>query len=311
MMSQFGVDLLPDPKDKGKAKESSASPGQEEEETLGQRRKRLQAEREARTLEVGDLGSSGAEVTGEQRPPLEQRRSMADILQAHPAAGATFVSSYSKQQPVGGLLGLHDQEVEKMKRRSSTMLNLDVKAGATLVSSYSKQQQQPVGGLLGLHDQEVEKMKQRSSTMLNLDAKAYAGGIKAGLYNHGQGGITTPAQAQMQQNLNRQSSSYNLFGMNPNAPLFTSPTMGVGGFNAQMGAGWNTNQLFANPYGAMNLNMGYPPMQSNQIWAMNAGMGTHGVMPGMNMRAMQMQMQQPLNQGQIDMVERWRQSVMQ
>jgi hypothetical protein len=311
MMSQFGVDLLPDPRDKGKAKESSASPGQEEEEeTLGQRRKRLQAEREARTLEVGNLGSPGAEVAGEQRPPLEQRRSMADILQAHPAAGATFVSSYSKQQPVGGLLGLHDQEMEKMKRRSSTMLNLDAKAGATLVSSYSKQQQ-PVGGLLGLHDQEVEKMKRRSSTMFNLDAKAYAGGFKAGLYNHGQGGIITPAQAQMQQNLNRQSSSYNLFGTNLNAPLFTSPTMGVGGFNAQMGAGWNTNQLFANPYGAMNMNMGYPPMQANQIWAMNTGMGTHGVMPGMNMRAMQMQMQQPLNQGQIDMVERWRQSVMQ
>jgi hypothetical protein len=34
-------------------------------------------------------------------------------------------------------------------------------------------------------------------------------------------------------------------------------------------------------------------------------------MPGMAMNGMNMGMMQPLNQGQIDMVERWRQSVMQ
>ena len=255
MMSQFGGELLSDPKDKGKAKEIPTPPeAPEEEETLGQRRKRLQAEREARAKEVGNLGTPNAEAQ-EQRPPLSQRRSMADILQAHPAAGASRSSSYNKQQPLGGLLGMHEQEKEKLKRRSSTMLNLD--------------------------------------------AKAYAGGFKAGTYNDGQGGIVPPAQTQGQR-----QSSYNLFGANPNAPLFTSPTMGMGGFNAfgnQNQVGWNNAAgMFANPYAAMNM---------NQMWGMGNGvMPGMGMGMGMNMGAM---MQQPLNQGQIDMVERWRQSVMQ
>lgn len=54
-----------------------------EEETLGQRRKRLQAEREAKSRQV-----SGESDDVAARPPLSNRRSMADILQAHPAAGA-------------------------------------------------------------------------------------------------------------------------------------------------------------------------------------------------------------------------------
>lgn len=48
---------------------------EEEEETLGQRRRRILAEREAAAA------ASGA------RPPPKQRRSMADILSAHPASG--------------------------------------------------------------------------------------------------------------------------------------------------------------------------------------------------------------------------------
>ena len=51
----------------------AAAPEEEEEETLGQRRRRLLAEREA-------AAAQGA------RPAPKQRRSMADILTAHPAA---------------------------------------------------------------------------------------------------------------------------------------------------------------------------------------------------------------------------------
>ncbi|KAL9127963.1 MAG: hypothetical protein Q9217_003254 [Psora testacea] len=54
-----------------------------EEETLGQRRKRLQAESAAKSRNVsGD--SNGAPAPSSTLP---QRRSMADLLQAHPAAG--------------------------------------------------------------------------------------------------------------------------------------------------------------------------------------------------------------------------------
>ena len=52
----------------------------EEEETLGQRRRRLIAEKEAREKEVRSGTPDQAE-----RPVIKQRRSMADVLQAHPA----------------------------------------------------------------------------------------------------------------------------------------------------------------------------------------------------------------------------------
>lgn len=55
------------------------------EETLGQRRKRLQAEAAARNKHAEGHSPNGAPTA---RPSMPQRRSMADILQAHPAAGA-------------------------------------------------------------------------------------------------------------------------------------------------------------------------------------------------------------------------------
>jgi len=107
LLSQFG-DL--------KDRETTATPALEEEETLGQRRKRLQAEKEAREKQIG----TSTDAT-EERPPLSKRRSMADLLQAHPTAGATTrLASYSK--PATGLLGLQEKA---NAQRASTMLNLD------------------------------------------------------------------------------------------------------------------------------------------------------------------------------------------
>jgi hypothetical protein len=79
VMSQFGglsADMTP------RVDEPPSETPDFEEETLGQRRKRLQAERDARPRDVsGDGGAVAA------RPPLSNRRSMADLLQAHPVAG--------------------------------------------------------------------------------------------------------------------------------------------------------------------------------------------------------------------------------
>jgi hypothetical protein len=242
MMSQFGGNLL-DPK--GKGKEVTTAP--EEEETLGQRRKRLQAEREARALEVGKTGEAL------ERPATKARRSMADILQAHPAASGDRVVSY--QKPASGLLGLHEK---KSQQRASTMLNFNT---------------------------------------VDLPAqKPPSGGFKRGQYNDGQGGIIPP-QPQQQRN-----SSYNMFG-NVNAPQFAQPSLGgfnnggFGAFNGQM------MMPFANPYA---MNVGY---MNNMQGGMN-GMSGMGAMNGMGMLNMNMGAE-PLSQGQIDMVERWRQSVMQ
>lgn len=117
LISQFGGDLL----DGGKQDtgEDTAAPAQEEEETLGQRRKRLQAEREARAKEVG--GPTDQRNVSNQRPGLKQRHSMADILQAHPTATGRPITSHHVRRPSGGLLGLHEQQ---SMQRSSTMQNL-------------------------------------------------------------------------------------------------------------------------------------------------------------------------------------------
>jgi hypothetical protein len=122
LMSQFGGDAFNAGQTdiKGKGKETSTTPAPEEEETLGQRRKRLQAEREARAKE---LGTSDELPTGSaDRPALKQRRSMADILSSHPAANS-HLSTYNMAKPMGGLLGLHDRQ------RSGTMLGFNAQVG--------------------------------------------------------------------------------------------------------------------------------------------------------------------------------------
>lgn len=73
----------------------------EENETLGQRRRRLIAEREAREREVAAQAPAQAAAGGAlgPRPPLKQRRSMADLLGAHPAKGAGHAREGSREFP--------------------------------------------------------------------------------------------------------------------------------------------------------------------------------------------------------------------
>ncbi|KAF8863923.1 hypothetical protein BDZ45DRAFT_669874 [Acephala macrosclerotiorum] len=280
LMSQFGGDLL-DPKDKGKGKETSVSPGPEEEETLGQRRKRLQAEREARAKEVGTQGPPG----DSPQPPahnINKRRSMADILQAHPSAGAERIVSH--QKPVGGLLGLHEK---KSSQRASTMIDFPPTPAAEFIKSHPPNQQS-------------------------------SGGFKAGLYNDGKGGIIPPPQYTQQQQPQfafPQPSlgafhGFNTF-QNPYASNMNLAAAGQSGYNLNAGYG---QQM------PVQMQMGYMPtmptmqgisgMQGGGMAGGMAGMGQMNMMQNMGMLHMG-QGVQPLNQGQIDMVERWRQSVMQ
>lgn len=88
ILSQFGG--LEDPKQTPVIK-TIADPEPDEEETLAQRRARLQAEKRH------PRNASGESTNGLTRPTVNKRRSMADILQAHPAAGAgSRVPSYEK-----------------------------------------------------------------------------------------------------------------------------------------------------------------------------------------------------------------------
>ncbi|CZS89661.1 uncharacterized protein RAG0_00967 [Rhynchosporium agropyri] len=241
MMSQFGGNLH-NAKDKGKGKEAAPSPPSEEEETLGQRRKRLQAERAAHNLEVGITGDNQSE-----RPELRNRRSMADILQAHPSAGADRIVNY--QKPTTGLLGLHEKS---SARRSSIMLNLGT----------------------------PNRPAAQADTTPSSD-------FKRGQFNNGRGGIVPTPLPQAQQQV-----PYNMYGGNG---LFPQPS--IGNFNVYNPNGFNNQMMmpFASQY-AMQMGMGYNPnaLPMNMARGMPMGQGM-----------------EPLNQNQLDMVERWRQSVMQ
>ncbi|KAI3327527.1 hypothetical protein HD806DRAFT_325731 [Xylariaceae sp. AK1471] len=68
-------------KDAGKDKGKSKAQPTEEEETLGQRRRRLQAEREAREREMARIQLNGGRTS--VSPHLTKRRSLADVLGAY------------------------------------------------------------------------------------------------------------------------------------------------------------------------------------------------------------------------------------
>ena len=89
VLNHFGGDPEPNKSVKN-THEQAKDP---EEETLGQRRKRLQAEREVRSREVSE------EHTSASCPPIKQRSSMVNILPAHPTTGSRSVSQ-EKTPPI-------------------------------------------------------------------------------------------------------------------------------------------------------------------------------------------------------------------
>lgn len=92
LMSQFGGLSRPDLEPTTNAGVNKTL--DPEEETLGERRKRIQAEREAAARNVS--GTSADATT--MKPQLLKRRSMADLLQAHPVAKPRAVSGGHQTQ---------------------------------------------------------------------------------------------------------------------------------------------------------------------------------------------------------------------
>jgi hypothetical protein len=120
MMSKLGV---PEEADKAKdAPQPTPSPGAEEEETLGQRRARLQAEAAAR----------GSDIAAGPRPSLGTSFSMADVLSAHPIDVHNQARKISDQQlishlPQGSLL---QQNVVAEERRKVERLQQNMRASS-------------------------------------------------------------------------------------------------------------------------------------------------------------------------------------
>ena len=192
----------------GAQKNVGSSPQPEEEETLGQRRARLQREREA-------SGEQSRNVSGgstDPRPPLlRSSSSLANLLAANPIGQRASAKSH---QPAQGSL-LHANERLQAKQRNQ-LLSTNQRSSSyglerPLVDSRQREVKLPhEGGLLSgqFHS-----------------SRAPAGGFDAGRFNNGMGGI------QLQQ-----TQSTPMMG-NGNG-YFASPTMAAG-----MGGGYASGYM--------------------------------------------------------------------
>lgn len=303
MLSQLGL-----PKEEDKPGLANAV-GDEEEESLGQRRARLRAEALARGEQPTANGDFLAPANA-TRPPLRASHSMADILAAVPvnSNSARKISNdmLVSALPRGSLLqqsevkrSRHKEEMMEQNRRS-TSYGLD----------------KPLLGDIG---------KAPPDPALGSKMTAFKGGV----YNNGMGGVggaPPPAAASLAMmnggmapgmGLPRQTSAY-----------FPSPTMGTPNVGMQSHMSMNFSPA---PFGFPQANI-MPPQMQPQMMGLNMGMpmpvpmpmnGFQGFgypqmsgmpQPGMSPMTMQM-MQQPLDPmmdpKQRDMIDRWRQSIMQ
>jgi hypothetical protein len=311
MLSKLGVDEdKPEDKPKDAPAAPSPAPDDGEEETLGQRRARLQAEALAR----GDMLNPG------ERPALRSKMSLADVLAANPydethQARKVSNEQFTSQLPPGSLL--HQNAIAE-ERRKVQRLNQNMRA-----SSYGMSGPDPlVRGVDSINSKNDEDQP------LALKIQAYKDKM-AGL---------TPADQQQQprtpsmmfpMNMNMNMSQPNLqmggggmgrmsmmqpqmmpMPMPMNMPQ-QQPMMHPGMGNRQsslpmqmMPNAMMANPMMQNPNMNMNMNMGMGMGMQNQM-AMPMAMG--GAMPmGMNIMDPNMLMQQqPMNTQQRSNIEGW------
>ncbi|KAK3054038.1 hypothetical protein LTR09_004815 [Extremus antarcticus] len=315
VMSQFGgldtkdKDKDPDADGDADAAAGADAPPPDEEETLGQRRARLQREREA--------------AAGE-RPPLRSATSLANLLTAHPVGQRQASKLY---EPAQGSL-LHSNERLQAKHKGqlqATNLGMDMGLGQQGGYAPGAPAAPAQRGLVG---------QQHSS-------RAPAGGLAGGMYNNGMGGIlpnqppTTPMggvngyfasptaamngygypqtpgmggytvyqQQQQYPMMQQQQQAYRQHSMQ-NPLAYQSAPQGMNGFsNAMMGGGTYASLAQNQGLGAYG---GGTPMGSG----MGAGaMGMGGGMPmGMGMSGLDYD---GLNPNQKAAIDRWRLSVAQ
>jgi hypothetical protein len=266
--------------------DTADEPVPEEEESLGQRRRRLQREREAREREMAfssltraatplGLNPTGASTIRPVRaaatggPASLSPMGLADVLGAHPPSGHPIMT-------------MDPRERERLRREAEA----------------------------ARHQRETEaKMAAlRAQMPTNLTAPSFGGrqgGYMSGRYNDGFGGSPHVAggglgygnpggllavQQQQQQQQQRASTLLGVQqqGMAAQQGPYSGSTPNLGVYGGGVGASMSVNAL---------------PMQMPMPMQMQV--------PGYGMQQMQMQMPMQMGgQGHMDMVERWRQGVM-
>lgn len=292
VMSQFGgLDV------KEKESATAPSPQPEEEETLGQRRARLQREREA--------SGEQRNVSGD-RPRLNTSNSFANLLASNPVGQRAASKNY---QPAQGSL-LHSSEQAQAKHRTqlqSTNMNSSFHGlERPLVDSRQRETYQSNAGGLLSQGQHL--------------SRAATGGFGGGTFNNGMGGIQigqTPTASSMNGYFASPTASYGyqMGGMmNPYAMQQQSPMMAYGFQQQQqpmmnplvyntVSSGGNQGMTgFSNAY--MNGGGTYASFAQNQGAAAFGGAG--GMPPGMGAMGMGVE---ELNPNQRAAIDRWRLSV--
>ena len=145
----------------GPLEEKKAAPPQSEtpdpEETLGQRRKRLQAEAAQRQVS----GASGASGGDEAASAARKRRSMADLLQAHPVGQPATTGSATGR----GLLGNVEAHRRSLISPQSNRRNSNPRAPSrnlNLAPGFYMPNQMPHGHGMGLAGQQQGRRKMGS-----------------------------------------------------------------------------------------------------------------------------------------------------
>ena len=257
-----------------------APPTQEEleNETLGQRRARLQREREA-------AAAAGMAPEATARPPIRQTSSMADLLSANPSGAARRLTK--DHQPARGTL-LHTSEQERAKNRAS-ILQTNMRSSSYAHAPPADQRRPYTSrtasgfGLLQQHPQQQQGM---------MPAAGFAG------YNAM--GMPTSTSTPMFAGANSYFPSPTAAFQQPGMPM----NMMMQGYPQQM-------QTQHNPYQAYGQQMAYGmPMNMNMNMGMNMPMNT-GM--GMGMGGMPMAAgggyEEGISPQQRDNIDRWRMSV--
>ena len=258
--------------DKGKnVPKPTPSPGAEEEETLGQRRARLQAEAAAR----GD-------TLAPARPGLRPSFSMADVLSANPIDVHNQARKVSDQQllshlPQGSLLA---QNVVAEERKKTERMNANMRA-----SSYGS-----FDPLVRARQDKIDE-----DQPLALKIQAYKNKM-AGVAGPQPGMMYNPMASSM--SLADQQRQSMMMGMNmmpqPNGMMQQQ----------QMMMPMNMNMGMMQPQMGMQMPMNNMGMMMN----MPMGMQMNGMQMPMGMNGMGMMMP-PMDPRQRDNIDRWMQGI--
>ncbi|KAH9862533.1 hypothetical protein IAQ61_009950 [Plenodomus lingam] len=279
---------------------TDTAPAADEEETLGQRRARLQAEAAAR----GDSAPAS-------RPPLRSTSSLADILSQNPINNTHEARKVSNEMlvshlPQGSLLQQNEVAAERKKQQRLTQ---NMRA-----SSYGAMHVDPLLGDVGAE-------KHDDDQPLGLKIQAY----KKAMAASPSAVILQQQREQQQQQQQQQQSMLGMHSMGmmstPNLMGHANPQMmGMGAMQpfpqqqqSMMGVGgmqMNTMNMGMGmggvPMNSMNLGMGVSNMQMPMGMQMSMGMNGMPMMIGPNGMPMMMS---PMDPRQRDQIDRWMQGI--